>query len=199
MSNSRSLCYVLLLVVLFVGNAAAQETKTLLGPDTDLSFVWGSGLKVNSIQEETGTLLEIYGGARVGHSTLVAFAAGMNVGHPEVNYGYLGLLGQYAFRPKEAIHASAQLLIGTGTARDYEREKTSLFDNYGNISGPSFFLFEPAVNVELNLTVKTKLVVGLGYRIVMGLDDDHELISTTGVTNEDLSGLNLTLGVQFGS
>lgn len=199
MSSFRLLCCGLVLVACCSTSAAAEETKTILGPDTDMSFVWGVDVKVNSIQEQTGTLLEIYGGTRIGRSTVVALAGGLNVSHPDVNYGYLGLLGQYTFKPEEAIHYGGQLLVGTGTTRDYEEEKSSLFDNYGNISGPRFFLIEPAVSVEANLTASTKLILSLGYRIVTGLDEDHELISTTRVTSDDLSGLNLMLGVQFGS
>lgn len=70
-------------------------------------------------------------------------------------------------------------------------------DNYGNITGPGFFLIEPAFNAELNLSAKTRLILGLGYRIVTGLDEDHELISKTKVTNKNLSGLNVILGVKF--
>ena len=199
MQISRVLCGVFLLLVFFAGIAEGQETKTLLGPDTNLSFVWGMDLKVNSIQEEPGTLLEVYGGTRIGRSAMVALAGGMNVGHPTVNYGYLGVVGRYSYKPEEAIHAGGQLLVGMGSAKDYEREKSSLFDNYGNISGPGFFLFEPAVSAEVNLTTGTRLTLSLGYRIVAGLDEDHELTSFTGVTNEDLSGLNFILGVEFGS
>ena len=198
MSHSKLLCCGFLLVVFFISNATAQETKTIFGNDTELSFAWGLDLKVNSIQEETGTLWEFYGGALINHSTIIALAGGMNIGHPKVNYGYFGLLGQYTFKPKEIIHFSGQILLATGSTKDYEQEKSSTFDNYGNISGPGFYLIEPVINAELNLSVKAKLFLGLGYRIVTGLDEDHELISTTQVTNEDLSGLNFILGVKFG-
>lgn len=154
-------------------------------------------MKVNSIQKETGTLFEIYAGALVNNSTIIALAGGMNISHPKVNYGYLGLLGQYTFKPEMLIHFSGQLLLATGSTKDYEQEKSSTFDNYGNISGPSYFLIEPAINAELNLSVKAKLYLGFGFRIVTGLDEDHELISMTKVTNEDLSGLNLLIGVKI--
>ncbi len=196
MKNLKLLLMVLF-VAAFLSNASAQKTKTIFGGDTQLSFAWGMDLKVNSIQDETGTLWEIYGGALVNNSTIIALTGGMNIGHPKVNYGYLGLLGQYTFKPQEIIHFSGQLLLGTGSTKDYEQEKSSTFDNYGNISGPGFLLIEPAINAELNLSVKAKLYLGLGYRIITGLDEDHELISKTKVTNKDLSGLNLLFGVKF--
>jgi len=197
-SNSKLLCCGFLLVVFFISNAVAQETETVLGGDTKLSFAWGLDLKVNSIQGKTGTLWDIYGGAIINRSTLIALVGGMNISHPEVNYGYLGLLGQYTYKPEKIIHFSGQLLLGRGSTKDYQREKSSLLDSYGDISGPGFFLIEPAFNAELNLAKKARLLLGLGYRIVTGLDEDHELISKTKVTSKDLSGLNLILGVKFG-
>ncbi|MFC1502689.1 hypothetical protein ACFL6A_04695 [bacterium] len=197
MSKSKLLFCGIFLVVFLISTAVAQETETLLGKDTKLGFALGFDLKVNSIQDKTGTLFEFYAGALINPATIIAFAGGMNIGHPEVNYGYLGLLGQYTFKPQKMIHFSAQLLLGIGSTKDYERPKSSVFDNYGNISGPGFYLIEPAVNVELNLSVKARLFLGLGYRMVSGLDEDHELIQTTGVTNKDLSGLNVLFGVKF--
>ena len=196
MKNPKVLFSVVFVLIL-VSNTNAQETKTIFGGDTQLSFAWGLGMKVNSIQDDTGTLFEIYAGALVNNSIIIALAGGMNIGHPKVNYGYFGLLSQYTFKPKELIHFSGQVLLATGSTKDYEQEKSSTFDNYGNISGPGFFLIEPSINAELNLSVKSKLYLGLGYRIATGLDEDHELISKTKVTNKDLSGLNLLIGVKF--
>ena len=186
------------MVLFFVSSAVAQETETLFSKKANISFAWGIGLKVNSIQNKTGTLIDWYGGILINKSTIIALNGGVNFGHPTVNYGYFGLLGQYTFKPKKIIHFSGQVLVGFGTTKDYQQEKSSLFDNFWNITGPGFFLVEPAMNVELNLSVKTRLFLGLGYRIVTGLDEDHELIQLTKVTNKDLSGLNMIFGVKIG-
>lgn len=106
-------------MVFFFSSAAAQETETVFGKGTEMSFAWGLDFKVNSIQKKTGTLWEIYGGALVNNSTIIALAGGMNLGHPKVNYGYIGLRGQYTFKPKELIHYSGQLLLGMGSTKDY--------------------------------------------------------------------------------
>ncbi|MCK4900007.1 MAG: hypothetical protein KAS38_14605 [Anaerolineales bacterium] len=78
------------------------------------------------------------------------------------------------------------------------REKSNPYDSYGDITGPRFYIIEPGANVEVNLHVKAKLVLGLSYRIASGLDEDHELISSTGVTNKDFSGIQFNLGVKVG-
>ena len=159
----------------------------------------GVDLKVNSIQDQTGTLIDFFAGTLLNRSFIIALSGGMNMGHPSVNYGYLGILGQYTYQPKSLLHFSGQVLIASGSTKDYEREKTSTMDNFGNITGAGFWLIEPALNAELNLSSKTRLILGLGYRYVIGLDEDHESISTTKVTNEDLSGVNLIFGVKIAS
>jgi hypothetical protein len=71
-------------------------------------------------------------------------------------------------------------------------------DNFGNTSGPAFNIFEPGTNIEVNMHSKYRLVAGVSYRLVSGLDEDHEHISKTGVTNDDFSGLNSNLGLKIG-
>ena len=185
-----------LFFLLFSSNVFGQETKTLFSDSANFSFAWGVDLKVNSMQNETGTLIGGYMGALVNKTYIMALAWGLNVGHPDINYGYLGVLGHYTYQPHELIHLSGQLLLAGGSTKDYEQKKTSTMDNFGNITGPGFFIIEPAILAEANLTEKTKFVLGLGYRMVSGLDEDDELIAITNVTNKDLSGLNLLMGVK---
>jgi hypothetical protein len=162
-----------------------------------VSFAWGLDFKVNSIQDQTGTLTGIYMGALLNKSIIVALTGALNVGHPEVNYGYFGLLVQYTHNPHDLLHFSGQLVLGTGTTKDYEREKSSTFDNFGNITGPGFWLIEPGIIGELNLSTKVRLGFGLGYRLIAGLDENDELISKTEVTNKDLSGVNFLLSCKI--
>ncbi|MFC1573779.1 hypothetical protein ACFL30_01190 [Candidatus Latescibacterota bacterium] len=119
--------------------------------------------------------------------------------HPDVNHGYLGVLAQYTHKPENLIHYSGQLFLGTGSTKDYEREKTSTMDNFGNITGPGFFIIEPGVNAEVNMKSNVRLLVGLSYRIVSGLDKDDDLISTTKVKNSDFSGFHINIGVKVGN
>jgi len=91
------------------------------------------------------------------------------------------------------------LLLGGGSTKDYQNPKTSPFDNFGNITGPGFYVVEPGINAEMNLHTKVRLVAGLSYRFVFGLDSSHTLVSLTNVNNRDLSGLNLNVGVKFGA
>jgi len=207
MKNSNSKIVITSLFLLFlIGMPYAQETKTLLGPDTDIGFIWGLDLKTSSIKNDIGVGYDLFCGALFNQSTLLGVSFGLNVTHPKLNQGYVALLAQYTYKPDDLVHYSGQLLLGTGSAKGYEREKTSAFDNFGNISGPGFYLIEPGLNVEFNLTKKTRLLIGLSYRLVTGLDDlsfeqwDDENNTSKQYTysDTDLSCISFNIGVKFG-
>jgi len=89
-------------------------------------------------------------------------------------------------------------LLAYGSAKDYEDPKSGLLDNFLNVSGAPFFLMEPGINLELNISRNVMLVAGVSYRWVTGMDENSENVSITHVTNEDLSGINFNIGVKFG-
>ena len=199
MKKSVSIIITIFTVLLLVFNFAdAQETQTLFGPETEVSFIRAIELKTSSIQDDIGVAIGFYGGALINHSTLFGLSVGLNLSHPKVNHGYLALLTQYTHNPNELLHYSGQILLGIGSTKDYEQSKTNLFDNFANVFGPGFYFTEPGINAELNFTDSARLVVGLSYRLVGGLDEDDELIAKTKVTNRDLSGLNFNIGVKLG-
>jgi len=199
MNTTRETHWMIILALLCLCTAGnAQEPRTLMGPGTEVGFIWGLEAKTGKIQDDYSRANGIFFGALLNHSLLFGIAAGLNVTHPEVNHGYTALLVQYTHKPDNLIHFSGQILVGTGSTKDYMQEKSNPYDSYGDVTGPRFYIVEPGVNVEANLHLKAKLVLGLSYRIAYGLDEDHELIASTGVTNEDFSGIQFNLGIKVG-
>ena len=93
---------------------------------------------------------------------------------------------------------SGQTILAYGTTKDYEQEKSSLFDNFWNISGTSYYMIEPGINLEVNLKENLRFSTGISYRFVTGLDEYNQYVSITNVTNEDMSGINVRIGLVFG-
>jgi hypothetical protein len=186
-------------MMLLQGAVAAQEpeTRTLLRSDIKVTEMWTPEVKINSIQGEVGTLIGFYGGALFNRTLLLGISGGVNLGHPTVNYGYFGGIAQVITYPGNIYHLSGQILLAYGTTKDYEDPKTGLLDNFWNISGESFFITEPGINLEVNLSQRVTFVVGMSYRYVTGIDADNENISITRVTNEDMSGINFNIGLKF--
>ena len=176
----------------------AQETKTVFGVDSEIGFVWGIELKTAYISEKVATQYGMYAGALINHTVMVGFTGAANVTHPSINYGYTGLMVQYTHKPYNLVHMNGYISLGSGSTKDYENEKTSVFDNFGNVTGEKFYFIEPGVNCEINLGVKTRLVLGIGYRFVNGIDPNNENISNTHVTDSDLSCVNINVGIKFG-
>ncbi|MBU8893346.1 MAG: hypothetical protein KOO66_11240 [Bacteroidales bacterium] len=188
----------LLVLVSNYSKAQSDSTKTLFGPDMNIGYVWGSEVKFNSIQNKTGSLMGFYGGALINNRTLFGLSVGANFGHPTINYSYFGFITQYTYKPNSLVHVSAQVLVSAASTKDYENGKTSLFDNFLNTTGESFYFVEPGANLELNLRKNTRLVLGLSYRYAWDLNENSLHVSKTNVTNEDMSGLNINIGVKIG-
>lgn len=189
----------MIILLITAGSCYTQgsETRTLFGPDVKISTVWAPEISINSIQGKTGVLVGGYAGAMINGHILAGVAGGVNLTHPEVNYGYFGGFGQYIVSPESRVHLSAQLLIGWGSTKDYEDEKEGVMDNFWNISGELFFIKEPGINVEFNLTERVTLVSGVSYRYVTGIDPKNEHISRTMVSNKDMSGVNVNIGLRI--
>jgi len=187
-------------LMLLTGAAAAQDaenTRTLLSPDIKVTEMWSPEVKLNSIQGEIGTLVGFYGGALFNRNLLLGISGGVNLGHPTVNYGYFGGIAQVIVNPGSVYHVSGQILVAWGTTKDYEDPKVGLLDNFWNISGESFFITEPGINLEVNLSTRVTFVAGVSYRYVTGIDGNNENVQVTHVTNEDMSGINFNIGLKF--
>jgi hypothetical protein len=196
----RRTIVVLMIVFAICSSLPAQEAESLLGQGAELGFIWALDAKGYSIQNTIGIGYGAHFSLLIKNiSTSFGWAGVMNISHPEVNFGYMGLFTQYTFRPNKLFHFSSQLLLGGGATKDYQQEKTNVFDNFGNITGPGFFVVEPGINAEMNFHQKVRLVAGLSYRFVFGLDSTDPLVSITKVNNSDLGGLNINIGVKFGS
>ena len=199
--NLNKVITVMIVVFLFLSTGVVAQDEepiqALFKKGTVVNELWTPEVKINSIQGNIGTLVGFYGGALINRTFLIGIAGGVNLGHPRVNYGYFGGIMQYVFKPSDVVHFSGQLLIAYGSTKDYEDPKEGLLDNFWNISGAPFFMMEPGLNLEVNMSHRVTLVVGMSYRYVSGLDEYNENVLITRVTNEDLSGLNFNIGLKF--
>jgi hypothetical protein len=176
----------------FVG---AQERETLFGGNAVLGAAWGIESDVTKIQNDLSATLGAVLGVTINRATTLATTFGANVSHPTVNYGYFGVVARRALRSEELLHGAASVRLVFASTKDYERAKSSLFDNFGNTGGEHFGFLEPAALAEINLTGRMRLRVGLGYRIVWGLDEATEFTTRTRVSGSDFSGPSFSIGL----
>jgi hypothetical protein len=179
-------------------SAVAQETETLMNADTKFNSMWSLELKTNSLQKEIGSLIGIYWGAVINRSIIFGIGGASNLTHKVTNYGYFQLSAQYVEQPDKLLHYGGQIIFGLATAKDYQSPKSGLFDNFANTSGTGFYFVEPRINAELNITQSEKLVLGLSYCFALGLEEKNQNVAKSKITNKDLSGVTITIGVKFG-
>jgi hypothetical protein len=200
LNKVRFVTMTLLLVCLSLTVSAQENSskQTLFRSGIEVTELWVPEVKINSIDGNIGSLVGFYGGALFNRSILLGISGGVNLTNPRVNYGYFGVIGQYIYKPGSLVHLSGQLLLASGTTKDYEDPKSSLFDNFWNISGANFYIIEPGINLEINLSRKITFVTGISYRYVTGLDETNENVSITHISNIGLSGININVGLKFG-
>jgi hypothetical protein len=182
-----------LLVAASALSASAQEA-TVLGGHVENGAFGGPALKVTSVNGENAVLTGARGGWIVNHSFVLgvgAYGLVTNVKanttdpvHQYVDMGYGGLELEYVLRSNDLVHLSAGLLVGGG-GMEYED------DDRPDVSRLSFFVLEPSVSANLNVTRFFRVSAGVSYRYVTGLKSALS-------TDSDLSAPAAMVTFKFG-
>lgn len=168
--------------------SSAQERQSLITGELDATFTWSLGLKTMAMKGQRGTGLSFSGGIRFGNSYIAELAVASNLSHTNLNHGYFGLALTYVPRQSELIHWSAQLLLASAGMKEYRRLKTGLMDDFGNVFGTSYYLAEPGVSAEVNVTGSITVVTGFSYRITTDIDRHDINVAILQPTSADVSG-----------
>ncbi len=112
--------------------------------------------------------------------------------------GYGGLYMEATPYANKVFHVSVPVIIGGGGAVYLSKERYPEIDEDGemdyerkDLDSSPFFVIEPGVNVELNVTGFMKLYTGYSYRWINGLNLEHTARSA-------FNGSNFNLGIKFG-
>jgi hypothetical protein len=100
--------------------------------------------------------------------------------------GYGGFIVEYINQSYRLAHFTATTLIGGGGLMLRDRD----FDDVSDDTD-SFFVLEPGVNLELNVTGFFRIGAGLNYRLTHG-------IGRFGFSDDDFSGFNGIITLKFG-
>ncbi len=166
-----------------------------LGPAQGTSRLWVGGRVAYQINHRVALGFGGYGLATEPRITnLAAAPAGSK---PRLGGGYGGFMLEYTVAPAALVHVSFPLLVGAGGAGYWWdgaqwNGNGPENDDWDNIyDADAFFVVEPGVNVEVNITRFLRLTGGAAYRYV-----DHLNLERT--TSADLSGLTLSVGLKGG-
>lgn len=104
---------------------------------------------------------------------------------PEMKTNYGGFEIEYTNRSHCLVHYSVQTLIGSGNVR-----YSSSTDEFQKESD-TYFVLQPGVHLNLNITTWFRLSGGVLYRYTSG-------VSLDGTSSSDLSGFSALVGLRFG-
>ena len=202
----------MLVMPAFVFAQAADSTKpdpvkTLIPSDNFTSGGFGAPvIKVGSVDGTTGVFAGGRGGWVINRTFVIGgggygWASGMhNLSTFErdtsVAFGYGGLELEYLIQSDEVVHATVMTLIGAGGFTVFERSGSSSgndWNNNRNLYNTATFVIEPAANVEVNILKWLRLGLGVGYRVVTGID--YQMLTEDGRT---ITYDNSTVGGFFG-
>jgi hypothetical protein len=193
--------------MLFSGAALAQQEETLLGSRSIESGGYGAlVVKFTPVNDRFGVLVGARGGWIINHSFALGLAGyGLAnkvpahqsgpFGQRYVDMGYGGLDLEVIVDSDALIHWSAHTLIGAGAVNYRTWTGTSVDWSWGSDwdhRGDAFFVVEPGVNVDVNVTTWFRFSVGGAYRFVSGVASDVS-------NNADLSGASGMISFRFGS
>ncbi|MFC2080611.1 hypothetical protein ACFLR8_00190 [Bacteroidota bacterium] len=182
------------IIALAVSGLRAQdsEIQTLFSGGTRISGFGGPMISFTTVNGEFANMMGGGGGVLLGDFFLGGYGEGLTNGIPvsgnRIDFGHGGFWTGYSFFAHRPFHptVSAQMGWGAVSETDY---------NFYELSSDNIFVFNPAIELEMNFTRFFRLSVGVHYRIVTGANPS---IQTSNLTNSDLSGPGALLAFKFG-
>lgn len=184
------------MLLAFTAQAQDGQIESLAGGGKTKIRVGGFGaptIKYTTFNDQSAILLGGYAGVMLNSRIMLgagAYALVNNIEAPEKTPGdptqywnmwYTGFVPEYTFKSNKLFHVAAGVLLGGGGV--YKSERYHGLDNEDregwDYSG--FFVGEPHVNFEMNITNYLRVAIGGSYRFVQGSN-------TAGITDSKLSG-----------
>lgn len=181
-----------LLAFLFPAAVFAQENEpeTLFGSkDTKLGGFGAATGFVTSIDGETALVTGFRGGMIINNNfNLGAGIYNLQTVHrtenpepltgkkPQLDISYFGLEFEYVFFPEKLIHFTVYGFAGPGSItlkENWDLDDLGIDSDF-DYKTDWFAVFQPAVNVEMNITEWMRVSVGGGYRFTPGVKYSYQ-------------------------
>ena len=125
-----------------------------------------------------------FGLGAYGQVTNNQFAGSFPEEELNMHIGYTGMMMGFNVMPKKVVHFSVPIFVGVG---NLELEKDDIFEE-----NSAFLLFEPGLQVEVNVLQFMKIGLGVGYRLVHGTNLRND------ISDDDLTYWSGNFSLIFG-
>lgn len=189
-------------IILMLSFSAYGQEETLISRDIESGGYGGLEVKFGEINGEWEVFVGGRGGWIINHQFVLGGAGyGMTTEGetrpgsivPYFNelfeMGYGGVLLAYINNSHRLIHLTVETLIGGGGISYYGDEGNDPFND--EFDGDAFFIVEPGVNFELNISRRLRFAAGASYRITSGVEFQD-------LKDGDITGPAINLMLKFG-
>jgi hypothetical protein len=201
----------IVIIILFaLGSIAYPQEETLLEGGIESGGFGGPVVKFTQIKKEFGVLVGGYGGWLINHTFMIG-GGGYGLvnkiradeeaqtvyqlysGRPiNIEMGYGGVVLEYIDNSNALVHFAFNTLIGAGGVTYNERDNDDWdWNDNNNRPTDAFFVVEPELKAELNMTTFLRINIGGSYRFVSG-------INLIGLKNSDIAGPSANITFKFG-
>jgi hypothetical protein len=190
---NRSIVYTLIILLLISVPLSAQ-VKTLAGNSMESGGFGGPAVKLTRVNGQFALMAGGGGAWLINHVFAIGgggFFMTDAVEPPapadslDLGIAYGGMFMEYITRWEEVVHFTFHLFLGGGGV-SLEHPGTD-----HAVEEDGFFVLEPGVNAEINLTQTMRLNAGVSYRYITGVD-------LTNVSSADLNCFSFNLYLKFG-
>ncbi len=206
--------HVIILVLLLTGSALFAQTgtettggdekiQTLFGEDTDNGGYGALMFNYSKINDEDAFLFGMRGGWLLDHKLTIGLGGYGFISNLEwddvhnepdnfISGGYGGLLVEPVLFPFKPVHLAFPILIGGGgMVMVQNHSQDSNWEDWKVDYAGAFFVFEPGVELELNLAQAMRVAFAVTYRLTQDLDLGD-------IDENALRGFNFGLALKFG-
>jgi len=182
------------LIMLAASGLKAQdsEIQTLFSGSSRISGFGGPLMSFTTVNGQFAHMMGGGGGVLLGDFFFGGYGEGLTTSIPlgiyRLDFGHGGFWTGYSFMAKKAFHPAISSQIGWGGVSEREY-------NYPSPTSDNVFVFNPAVELEMNFAKFFRLGVGVHYRLVTGVNSE---LHSSSLTNSDLSGPGALLTFKFG-
>lgn len=180
----------------------AQPRLLVDGPRVTGGF-GGLDVRATRLAGKTAVLSGLRGAWLVNHRLSIGGSAWWNV-TPRINdvyrlpsgkrtglgFGYGGVELGWSFAPAQVVHLTASTLVGAGASSFYELGRSN--DDYERTRTDVFFVAEPSLGLEFNVSRHVRLVASGSYRFTAGAQLES-------LDNKSFQGVGGGLTLKLGS
>ena len=172
-----------------------DQMQTLFGFDSKITGYGTLESKFTRLNDKDAVMIGGHGGVifnsyfyfglgAYGLVTTNQFAGSFPEESLDMHMGYTGLMMGFNIMPTKVVHFSIPLFVGVG---NLELEHDNIF-----VENSAFLLFEPGLQMEVNVAQFMKIGLGAGYRMVQGTTLRND------ITDDDLTYWTGNFSLIFG-